>query len=86
MITVESAGGMSGFVVNLLPMLLTGSVVTLVVSVLNFHARFIRLEDSMRRMEKQMSVLRRTVMRRLPRITVNTGWTDEEKESEDEQW
>ena len=76
---------MNSDLLNVLATLATGCLVSIAVAVFNFHARFIRMEDGMRTIRRDVTVLKRIVNSRLPHISVHADWDPEDKEDSGDQ-
>ena len=76
---------MNSDLLNVLATLATGCLVSIAVAAFNFHARFIRMEDGMRTIRRDVNVLKRIVNSRLPHISVHADWTPEDKEGSDDE-
>jgi hypothetical protein len=77
---------MSQVLLGIMSALLTGCIAALVGALVNFHSRFIRLEERMTNVRKDVASLRRVILRRLPMNIDAVNWTEQEKEQELEKW
>lgn len=77
---------MTTSLVELLGVGFTGCMATTIGAVFRLHTRFIRLEESVKYIGKDVNSVKRLIVQRLPKIRIANDWSDEERENGDDKW
>lgn len=66
--------------------LLTGCLTALIGTVFSMHGRFVRLEEGIRYVRRDIGRLQRDMSRRISGMHLSDDWSIAERESGDEKW